>query len=100
QTVQYDERPFFYFERNEALFGPRLRLKNFKAHTTFRRSHPTRLQSDSMAGRHCPETAVLNRRVFHRKPEAHDVYGVIVSEGAVLVACDLASDPGLLEVVH
>ena len=65
-------------ERNEPLFGPRLGLKNFKAHTTFRRSYPTRLQSHSMAGRHCPETAVLNRRVFQRKPEAHDVYRVIV----------------------
>jgi len=53
-----------------------------------------------MSARNCPETTVLERSVFKRKPEAGDILRLSVKKRAVLMAGDFAANSRLLEDVH
>src|SRR5262245_45007849 len=97
EAVEDDHRASTNFERCLHRLGPRRIVERYKCRAARRGADKAFLQSELVAARNGPHTAVILRGVFEGKPEPGDARRRGVKERSVLVAGDLAADVWLFE---
>src|SRR5215510_2183216 len=100
ESVQNDHRALKDFERGQFGLRPRRIVERFKLSPASGDADEAFLQSEFVAARNGPHTAVLLRGVFEREPETRDARRLGVKERRVLMTGDLAADVRLFEDVH
>src|SRR5438128_661133 len=91
QRIQNYQSPFLYFQCQQFIFRPGRIVEDFEARSSAVGTHEAGFQSEVVAARNDPETAVLDCRIFQREPKAEHSQRLGVKKSRVLMTRHLAA---------